>query len=158
MSDQQSSRIQNPSRPYQPKLILHYHHERRLCRYKVDIHQLWSRTFTGTQLPPTKLIVGHRNHPNLKRELVRTKPTLLLRQKPPPKTSIAIVHSTHPPCLRDRRKQTDHNVLPYKSTDQHSNKASNPINFHKNPHHFLLLPSQLYTCSSSLNNLTLFFQ
>ena len=85
MIDQQSTRIPNPSRPYQPKLILHYQHERRLCRYKKDIHQLWSKTFTKTPLPPTKLIVGHRNHSNLKRELVRKKPKLRLRHKPSPK-------------------------------------------------------------------------
>lgn len=61
----------------QSKLILHYKHERRVCLYKRDVHQIWSKTFDHTPLPPTKLIVGHRNHSHLKTELIHKKPRLL---------------------------------------------------------------------------------
>ena len=79
--DEPSSKAPPASRPYQPKLILHYHHERRLTPYKKDVHQLWSQTLDRTPLPVTRLIVGHRNHSNLKRELIRKKPKLLSRLK-----------------------------------------------------------------------------
>ena len=79
--NEQSSKYPPASRPYQSTLILHYHHERRLAPYKKDVHQLWSRTFDRTPLPATRLIVGHRNHSNLKRELVRKRPKLLSRLK-----------------------------------------------------------------------------
>jgi len=55
-------------------LILHYTHEKRLESYKRDIHQIWERVFVNTPVMNVRVIVGHRNSQNIKRELVRKRP------------------------------------------------------------------------------------
>ena len=64
---------EEPKQPKPKRLIVHYHHERRLTSYKRKIHHAWTTTFDHTPLPTTHLIVGNRNHSNLKRELIREK-------------------------------------------------------------------------------------
>lgn len=55
-------------------LIIHYTHEGRFQTFKRDVHHLWKETFESTPIVYTKLIVGHRNHRNATRELVRRRP------------------------------------------------------------------------------------
>jgi hypothetical protein len=55
-------------------LIIHYTHEKRLESYKKEIHQLWNHTFVNTSVLNTKLIIGNRNSPNLKKTLVHQRP------------------------------------------------------------------------------------
>jgi hypothetical protein len=51
-------------------LIIHYKHEARLASYKKDIHQLWNQIFKNTPFMNTKLIIGHRNSPNMTKTVV----------------------------------------------------------------------------------------
>lgn len=77
LNEEPSSKTMIVQNRFPSRLILHYHHERRLCTYKRDLHEIWSRNMNPTPLSTIKLIVGHRNHSNLKRELIHKKPRLL---------------------------------------------------------------------------------
>jgi hypothetical protein len=71
------------------QLIIHYTHEQRLQQYKRDIHQLWNRTFQGTSVTSTRLIIGNRNSPNIKRQIMHTRNQSRAKSEPvPPKTHV----------------------------------------------------------------------
>jgi predicted transcriptional regulator len=55
-------------------LTVHYHHEQRLATFKKDLHQLWTEIFNQTPIHDVRLIVGHRNNRNTKRELIHNRP------------------------------------------------------------------------------------
>jgi hypothetical protein len=55
-------------------IILHYTYEQRFSHYKRLIHSIWNDICHNTSLKDTKLIVGTRNNPNLRHELVRKSP------------------------------------------------------------------------------------
>jgi hypothetical protein len=55
---------------YNENTIIHYTHEKRLQHNKKDIHQIWKQLFQQTPVINTRLIIGNRNNPNLKRELL----------------------------------------------------------------------------------------
>jgi hypothetical protein len=65
--------VDKPSK-WDSNLIIHYTHEKRFRRYQKEIHQLWKQTFKTTPAALTKLIIGHRNNKNMKREHVRRRP------------------------------------------------------------------------------------
>ncbi|CAF4660509.1 unnamed protein product [Rotaria socialis] len=52
------------------RLIIHGRHEKRLSNYQRYIHELWSRTFDGTEIINTSLNVGTYLNPNLKQQLL----------------------------------------------------------------------------------------
>lgn len=57
-------------------LIVHYNHERRFATLGKDVHQLWEKLFQATSITDTRLIIGHRNNRNMKRELIHNRPMI----------------------------------------------------------------------------------
>lgn len=79
------SRIARIDDPHQPTLLtknntsdrtlmIHYHHEQRFATFRKDVHRLWTTIFENTPINDSRLIVGHRNNRNTKRELIHLRP------------------------------------------------------------------------------------
>ena len=64
------------------RLIIHYYYERRFVTLPRDIHQLWTDLFKNTSVNDSRLIVGHKNNRNTKRELIHIRPRPSTSSKP----------------------------------------------------------------------------
>jgi hypothetical protein len=56
------------------KLIVHYTHEKRFESFKRDTHTVYHDIFQNTPVDDIKMIVGNRNRPNARNELIRKRP------------------------------------------------------------------------------------
>ncbi|CAM4987477.1 unnamed protein product [Rotaria socialis] len=61
------------NKKFNKALFLHYTHEKRLRPLKRDIHEIYQSTFKHTIIRNVNLIVGYRNNPKSKTELIRHK-------------------------------------------------------------------------------------
>jgi len=59
-------------------LIIHCRHEKRLETLKRDLHRIHYLMFNRTPAMDVKMIVGHRNNPDTKRQLTRKRPHMSL--------------------------------------------------------------------------------
>ena len=59
---------------FQDKLIIHYTHESRFTTMKRDMHEVFREAFKDLGVDAVRLIVGHRNSPNMQRELIHKRP------------------------------------------------------------------------------------
>ena len=62
-----------PTNP-QRKLIVHYSYEKRFTSFARKMHQDYENVFKNTNAMALKLIVGNRNRPNNKKELIHKRP------------------------------------------------------------------------------------
>jgi hypothetical protein len=81
MNTQHKKKGYSKGEPWIDRLILHYTHEKRLERYKRDVHQTWNEIFVNTPARHVKVIVGNQYRRNLKRELVHKRPNSILLGK-----------------------------------------------------------------------------
>lgn len=70
----------NKSATYSNKLIVHYTHEHRFCTFKRDLHQIHDNVLSSTLGFNFQLMVGNRNRPSAKKELIHKKPKCSLIQ------------------------------------------------------------------------------
>ena len=66
--------------------FIHCTHEARLGALKRDIHEIHNSLFSQTPNANTRLIVGHRNNPNLEFELSQKRPSSSLLKNVPNKS------------------------------------------------------------------------
>ena len=55
-------------------LIIHHAHEKRFSSFKRDMHHVCDTVFQNTPVADVKIIVGNRNRPKAKNELIRKRP------------------------------------------------------------------------------------
>lgn len=68
----------NPARYSKDRIIIHYTHEDRFATTKREMHIIFREAFANFGIEAVRLIVGHRNSPNLQRELIRKRPPMRL--------------------------------------------------------------------------------
>ena len=61
----------NPARYSKDRIIILYTHEDRFATIKRDMHSIFRKAFVSLGIEAIRLIVGHRNSPNLQREPIR---------------------------------------------------------------------------------------
>ena len=59
---------------YGDKFFVHYTHEQRFKTLKQEIHQVYDAAFQKTPAMYTRLIIGTRNHRDMRNELIRKRP------------------------------------------------------------------------------------
>jgi hypothetical protein len=62
----------------QDKMVIHYTHENRFTSMKRDMHEVFREAFKDLGIDAVRFIVGHRNSPNMQRELIRKRPHMKL--------------------------------------------------------------------------------
>ncbi|UJR29591.1 hypothetical protein I4U23_010808 [Adineta vaga] len=67
-------------------IFIHFIHEARLKDVRRDVHRIHDNLFKNTPNEDIRLIAGHRNSPNIERELTRKRPSLSLLKNEEPKT------------------------------------------------------------------------
>ncbi len=67
----------NRESKFKKNIIIHYTYEKRFQHHKKIVHQLWNQTFDQTPVIVTRLIIGNKNRPNMKRQLIHRR-----RQQP----------------------------------------------------------------------------
>jgi hypothetical protein len=100
-----STRQEKQATKFDTTLFLHYTHEQRLQSLKRDIHKIYAETFLGTPDEDVRLVVGHRNNPNISYELMQKRPPPSML-KPPvlPRKAIVIVISSIDRVFLDMKK------------------------------------------------------
>jgi hypothetical protein len=92
-NDQTDENPVEPSKPtieaekkqtyFNDKQFVHYTHEKRFNSFKRDMHQVYEDIFKDTPAMNAKIIVGNRNRPDAKHELIRKRPLKRLLQNKP---------------------------------------------------------------------------
>jgi hypothetical protein len=65
---------------YGDKLFFHYTHEKRFESFKRDMHKIYDTVFKNTPAMDLRVIVGNRNRPDAKTEIISKRPKLSLLQ------------------------------------------------------------------------------
>jgi hypothetical protein len=80
MEPMKSNTKKSTKKPYENKIIIHYTHEKRFQPFKRDMHKIYEDTFKNSPAMAVKIIVGNRNRPDAKHELVRKRPKQAILQ------------------------------------------------------------------------------
>ena len=68
----------NEKLAYADRLIIHDTHEKRFHSFKRQMHQVYEDVFKNTPAMTIKLIVGSRNRPNARNDLIHKRPMISL--------------------------------------------------------------------------------
>jgi len=77
------SNKKSTKKPYGNKILFHYTHEKRFQSFKRDMHTIYEDTFKNICATEVKIMVGNRNRPDAKHELIRKKPKREILQNKP---------------------------------------------------------------------------
>ena len=79
--------IKEQENKFTNRIFIHYTHETRFDGLKRSSHEIHDEFFKNTDYQDIRLIVGHRNNPNMEFELVRKRSNSSLLKNQPPKKS-----------------------------------------------------------------------
>ena len=83
----ETTTIKQKDNKFKKMIFIHCTHETRLEGLKRQIHEIHDSFFKTTDYGDIRLVVGHRNNPNMEFELVRKRPhSSLLKNLPPNKS------------------------------------------------------------------------
>jgi hypothetical protein len=86
-SIESNKKTTNPmKKPYTNKIIIHYTHEKRFHSFKRDMHKIYDDNFKNSPAMDAKILVGNRNRPDAKHELIRKRPKQAILQNKPIKS------------------------------------------------------------------------
>jgi hypothetical protein len=84
--------IKRKTNKFESTLFVHCTHEGRLDGLKRYIHEIHNSLFMNTPNADIRLVVGHRNNPNIECELARKRPSSALLKDPSKTSTNRVLH------------------------------------------------------------------